>query len=351
MKKFIILTLLSLGIFFNTSFAIISPKFGIENRLSYIDLEPTEFLKNDILSNDSYFYIGFELLNPNFYFIFKPAFRVYTKYDIAFDMSSFSLKEKNDGFVTFTFDEIEFSYLNDVMAFYIGKRKFHFGEGFNRQYIFVEDSVFYDDYNSLYNTELNIYQDNITHSIGFITDTKSIDLLEEPQFYTAWYYAKYSTTELGLIGIVKYKYDLNLKNNVALGLEASYIFDFNLKLYGNINYDLLYNDQIYKNTDGIKSLIGINYNYISQNWVFIPYIEYFYEQSHSFYSIGLYTSFVDSIFSIISYFSHSPNYLMDFTIKALISYNNFDFELLYYIPIEGIEGIDNVVECKLSYSY
>ena len=73
--------------------------------------------------------------------------------------------------------KFNFTYINNIIGFYIGKRKFHFGESFNRQYMFVDESVLYNDFNSLYNTEINIYQNNITHSIGFITDTKSIDLL------------------------------------------------------------------------------------------------------------------------------------------------------------------------------
>ena len=188
------------------AFAHITPKFGIKNNFSYIDMKETEFIPNSILSNDTYFYLGFEYLNNNFYFSFKPALRIYTKdnRDIIYDNGNFIKQTDNKAYISFNFDELQFTYINDILGFYIGKRKFHFGEGFNRQYMFVGESVLYNDFDALYNSELNFYQNNITHSIGFITDTKSIDLLEEPKYYRAWYYLKYSSSHLGLMAITKY---------------------------------------------------------------------------------------------------------------------------------------------------
>lgn len=317
-------------------------------------MKETAFMPNSVLSNDTYFYLGFEYLNNNFYFSFKPALRIYTKdnIDLIYDNGNFIKQTDNKAYASFTFDEIQFTYINDIFSFYIGKRKFHFGEGFNRQYMFVGESVLYNDFDALYNSELNFYQNNITHSIGFITDTKSIDLLEEPKYYRAWYYLKYSSSHLGLMAITKYTYDLTLKNNLMLGFEASYIFDIGFKLYGNVTYNILSSDNIGKSLNDIKSLLGINYTFIyNYDFVLSPYVEYFYEDSHSFYSIGLYLSFLNNLFNIITYFSHSPNYKMDLNTKFLINYNNFSFTFNYYTPFNHDEVLEHVFEIGLEYNY
>ena len=336
------------------AFADITPKFGIKNNFNYIDMKETAFIPNSILSNDTYFYLGFEYINNNFYFAFKPSVRIYTKdnRDIIYDNGNFIKQTDNKAYASFTFDELQFTYINDIFGFYIGKRKFHFGEGFNRQYMFVDDSVLYNDFDALYNSELNFYQDNITHSIGFITDTKSIDLLEEPKYYIAWYYLKYSSSHLGLMAITKYTYDLTLKNNLMLGFEASYIFDIGFKLYGNVTYNILSSDNIGKSLNDIKSLLGINYTFIyNYDFILSPYVEYFYEDSHSFYSIGLYLSFLNNLFNIITYFSHSPNYKMDLNAKLLINYNNFSFTFNYYTPFKSNQILEHVFEIALEYNY
>lgn len=336
------------------AFADITPKFGIKNYFNYIDLKETEYIPNSILSNDTYFYLGFEYINNNFYFSFKPALRIYTKdnRDIIYDNGNFIKQTDNKAYISFNFDELQFTYINDILGFYIGKRKFHFGEGFNRQYMFVGDSVLYNDFDALYNSEINFYQNNITHSIGFITDTKSIDLLEEPKYYRAWYYLKYSSSHLGLMAITKYTYDLTLKNSLMLGFEASYIFDIGFKLYGNVTYNILSSNNIGKSLNDIKSLLGINYTFIyNYDFILSPYIEYFYEDSHSFYSIGLYLSFLNNLFNIITYFSHSPNYKMDLNTKLLINYNNFSFTFNYYTPFNYDKVLEHVFEIGLEYNY
>ena len=338
----------------SAAFADITPKFGIKNNFSYIDMKETAFIPNSILSNDTYFYFGFEYINNNFYFAFKPSVRIYTKdnRDIIYDNGNFIKQTDNKAYASFTFDELQFTYINDIFGFYIGKRKFHFGEGFNRQYMFVDDSVLYNDFDALYNSELNFYQDNITHSIGFITDTKSIDLLEEPKYYIAWYYLKYSSSHLGLMAITKYTYDLTIKNSLMLGFEASYIFDIGFKLYGNVTYNILSSDNIGKSLNDIKSLLGINYTFIyNYDFILSPYVEYFYEDSHSFYSIGLYLSFLNNLFNIITYFSHSPNYKMDLNAKLLINYNNFSFTFNYYTPFKSNQILEHVFEIALEYNY
>ena len=213
--------------------------------------------------------------------------------------------------------KFNFTYINNIIGFYIVKRKFHFGEGFNRQYMFVDEIVLYNDFNSLYNTEINIYQNNITHSIGFITDTKSIDLLKNPTYYKAWYYAKYSD---------------------------SYIFDIGLNIYGNVVYDILSKNKIGDNANDVKSLIGINYNFILS-----PYVEYFYENNYFFYSIGLYTSFFDNILNFITYFAHYPQYQMQLNVKLLVNINNFNFTFNYYTPLQTDEVLENVFELSFEY--
>ncbi|WP_300365654.1 hypothetical protein [Brachyspira sp.] len=336
------------------AFADINPKFGIKNNFSYVDLKETQYIANSILSNDAYFYLGFEYINPNYYFSFKPAIRIYTKdnRDLIYDNGSLIKQNDNKAYFSFTFDEIQFNYINEILGFYIGKRKFHFGEGFNRQYMFVGESVLYNDYEALYNTELNFYQRNITHSIGFIMDTKSIDLLKEPEYYSSWYYLKYSSSHLGLMGIAKYTYDLKKKNNLMLGFETSYIFDIGFKLYGNVTYNIVSSNNLGKSLNDIKSLLGINYTFIyNYDFILSPYVEYFYEDSHSFYSIGLYLSFLNNLFNIITYFSHSPNYKMDLNTKLLINYNNFSFTFNYYTPFNNDEILENVFEIGLEYNY
>ncbi|KLI31282.1 hypothetical protein SZ50_11300 [Brachyspira hyodysenteriae] len=336
------------------AFADISPRFGIKNSFNYIDLKENEYLGDSIFSNDTYIYLGFEYLDNNFYFSFKPAIKIYTKDNTEFIYDNGSIIKQNDNkaYASFTFDEIQFNYINEILGFYIGKRKFHFGEGFNRQYIFVGESVLYNDYESLYNTELNFYQGNITHSIGFITDTKSIDLLKEPNYYTSWYYLKYSSSHLGLMGITKYTYDLQKKNNLMLGFETSYIFDIGFKLYGNVTYNILSSNDIGKSLNDIKSLLGINYTFIyNYNLILSPYVEYFYEDSHSFYSVGLYLSFLNNLFNIITYFSHSPGYKMDLDTKLLINYNNFNFTFNYYTPFNNDEILEHTFEISLEYNY
>ncbi|WP_297275996.1 hypothetical protein [uncultured Brachyspira sp.] len=336
------------------AFADITPKFGIKNSFNYIDLKESEYIPNSILSNDTYFYLGFEYLSNNFYFSFKPAVRIYTKdnRELIYDNGSLIKQYDNKAYVSFNFDEIQFNYINEILGFYIGKRKFHFGEGFNRQYMFVGESVLYNDYDALYNTELNFYQGNITHSIGFITDTKSIDLLKEPNYYTSWYYLKYSSSHLGLMGIAKYTYDLQKKNNLMLGFETSYIFDIGFKLYGNVTYNILSSNDIGKSLNDIKSLLGINYTFLyNYDFILSPYVEYFYEDSHSFYSVGLYLSFLNNLFNIITYFSHSPNYKMDLNAKLLINYNNFSFTFNYYTPFKSNEILEHAFEISLEYNY
>ncbi len=335
------------------AFADITPKFGIKNSFNYIDLKENEYIPNSILSNNTYFYLGFEYLNNNFYFSFKPAITIYTKdnRELIYDNGNLIKQYDNKAYISFNFDEIQFNYINEILGFYIGKRKFHFGEGFNRQYMFVAESVLYNDYDALYNAELNFYQGNITHSIGFITDTKSIDLLKEPNYYTSWYYLKYSSPHLGLMGITKYTYDLQKKNNLMLGFEASYIFDIGFKLYGNVTYNILSSNNLGKSLNDIKSLLGINYSLIYYDFIFSPYVEYFYENSHSFYSIGLYLSFLNNLFNIITYFSHSPNYQMDLNAKLLINYNNFSFTFNYYTPFKSNEILEHTFEIALEYNY
>ena len=61
------------------AFADITPKLGIKNSFNYTDLKENEYIPNSILSNNTYFYLGFEYLNNNFYFSFKPAITIYTK--------------------------------------------------------------------------------------------------------------------------------------------------------------------------------------------------------------------------------------------------------------------------------
>ena len=68
------------------AFADINPKFGIKNNFSYVDLKESEYIQNSILSNDTYFYLGFEYINPNYYFSFKPAIRIYTKDNRELDL-------------------------------------------------------------------------------------------------------------------------------------------------------------------------------------------------------------------------------------------------------------------------
>ena len=94
-------------------FADITPKFGIKNNFSYIDLKENEYIPNSILSNDTYFYLGFEYLNNNFYFSFKPAIRIYTKDNREFIYDNGKLIKQNDNnaYISFNFDEIQFNYI------------------------------------------------------------------------------------------------------------------------------------------------------------------------------------------------------------------------------------------------
>ncbi|WP_295157870.1 hypothetical protein [uncultured Brachyspira sp.] len=352
--KFLNYFIIIIFVLSSSIFADINPKFGFNTSFNYIDLKETDYIPNSIFSNDTYFYLGFEYINNNYYFSFKPAVRIYTKEsrDIIFDNGNIIKKSDNKVYASFIFDEVQFTYINDIIGFYIGKRKFHFGEGFNRQYMFVDESVLYNDFNSLYNTELNIYQNNITHSIGFITDTKSIDLLKELNYYKVWYYLKYSDSHLGLMGITKYTYDLTNKNNLMLGFEASYIFDIGLKLYGNVTYNILSKNNIGKTVNDIKSLLGVNYNFIyNYNFILNPYIEYFYENSHSFYSVGLYMSFLDNLINFITYFAHSPKYKMEFNTKLLFNVNNFNLTFNYYAPFKTDEVLEHIFELSLEYNY
>lgn len=342
------------AISYSIALADITPLFGIKDSFNYIDLEENQYIPNSILSNDVYFYLGFQYLQNNYYFSIKPAIRIYTKEnrELIYENGNLIKQNDNKAYASFIFDEIQFNYINDILAFYIGKRKFHFGEGFNRQYMFVGESVLYNDFDSLYNAEINFYQNNITHSIGFITDTKSIDILQTPQYYRTWYYIKYSTAHLGLMAIGKYTYELNKKNNLMLGFETSYIFDIGLKLYGNITYDILSSNDIGKSLNDIKSLIGINYSYVyNYDFILSPYLEYFYEESHSFYSIGLYLSLFNNLFNIITYFSHSPKYKMDFNSKLLINYQNFTFNFTYFTPFDTYELLEHSFEISLEYNY
>lgn len=354
--KYIKISLCFLLFLSSSLFANIVPRFGIKSVFNYTDLKESDYVPNSIFSNDTYFYIGFEYINANFYVGFKPAFRIYTKDNtsIVYSDGSLNKKRENNAYITFTFDEAEFTYVNNILGFYFGKREFHFGEGFNRQYMFVGDSVLYNDYKSIYNTELNIYQNNITHSIGFMTDTSSIDNLKAPKYYLGWYYIKYSTPSLGLMGIAEYRYDMEEKhgNNLKLGFETSYIFDIGIKLYGNVIYNIVSNDNIGESTDNIKSLIGGTYTWMYGSAVLIsPYIEYFYEKSHSFYSIGLYTAFFDGLLNITSSFSYSPGYKMNLIARLGLNIKDFVLAFTYNTPLETDETLENIFELTLEYRY
>jgi len=353
----LLLIFLSLPLYGN-----ISPRFGIESDFSYVDLKDTTFSPDSIFSNNIQFYAGFEYLSFNFYASVKPAVRIYTtnNFTVDFENGNFIKRNETSGKITFFFEDIYFSYQGNNFGLYFGKRIFHFGEGFNRQYIFVGSSVLNDDFNALYNAEINIYQKNITHTIGFMPDTESIDKLEEPKYYLGWYSLKYSTASLGILGIAKYKYDTkNSDNNLTLGLETSYIFNTGIKLYGNVIYDILFennlgklNNNIHQRWTDFKYLVGVNYTWIYDDIVIVPALEYFYEESDSFYSLALHASFFDSLLSLTSSFVYSRDNKMNLIIIAGININDqFSLDFTYNTPLDTSDTIINIFQFSLEYNY
>lgn len=333
----------------------ISPRFGIGSDFAYIDLEDSDFTPDNIFSNSTYFYAGFEYLSFSLYVSVKPALKIYTTNDFTVTYENGNLVTRNENIakITFYFEDIYLSYQGNNFGLYFGKRIFHFGEGFNRQYMFVGSSVLNNDFNALYNAEFNIYQDNITHTIGFMPDTDSIDKLEAPEYYLGWYSINYSTASLGLMGIVEYNYNVDDNdNNVKIGFETSYIFNNSIKVYGNVTYDLINKNDIGKTTENINSLIGTTYTWMYEDIIINPYLEYFYEESHSFYSIGIYASFFDSLLSVTSSFSHSPDYEMNFIgIVGLNISDQFTLLFTYNTPLNNSDEVLNIFELALEYNY
>ena len=333
----------------------IRPSFGVKSDFNYTDLKNSPTAPDYIFNNDTSFYIGFEYLTLNFYTSITPALRIYTTNNFSVEIQNGNFIKRNEEIakITFAFDDIYFSYIGNNLSFYFGKRIFHFGEGFNRQYLFVGSSVLNDDFNALYNAEVNIYQDNITYSIGFMPDTDSIDLLENPEYYLSWYSVKYSTPSLGLLGIVDYTYNVEDKNNnLKLGFEASYIFNTGIKLYGSIIYNLIDADEIGKTTDDVNSLIGVNYTFIYDDIIINPYLEYFYEESSSFYSLGFYASFFDSLFSITSSYSYASNNKMSLIVIAGLNINDkFNLDFTYNTPLKTDEQLEQIFELGIEYNY
>ena len=353
--KYIKLTLLFLLLLCIPLYASITPNFGIETDFTYIDLKDSEFAPNNIFSNETSFYAGFEYLSFNLYVSVKPAFKIYTTNNFNIEFENGSIIKKNEVLakITFFFEDIYFSYVGNNFALYFGKRIFHFGEGFNRQYMFVGDSVLNDNYNALYNAQVNIYQGNITHGLGFMPDTDSIDKLESPLYYLGWYSINYSTSSLGLLGIAEYEYNVaDNNNNLKLGFETSYIFNTGIKVYGNILYDLINKNNIGSSTSNINSQIGINYTWLYDNHMLMPVVEYFYEDSHYFYSVAIHASFFDSLFSLTASFVHSPNYQMHFIAMAALNINDqFDMSFTYNTPLNTSDEILNIFELSLEYNY
>lgn len=354
--KYIKLTLLLLILHSISLYGDIVPRFGLESLFNYTDLKDSDFAPDNVFSNNTQFYAGFEYIDFSIYASVKPAVRIYTTNNFSTEFQDGNYIKRNEmrAKITFYFEDVYFSYLNNNFSMYFGKRIFHFGEGINRQYIFVGNSVLNDDFNALYNAEVNIYQGyNITHSVGFMPDTDSIDKLEEPKYYLGWYSLKYSTPSLGLFGIVEYTYDIeDNDNNLKLGFETSYIFNQGIKLYGNVVYDLIAKNSVGKTKNDLKSLIGINYTWIYDDIMITPVVEYFYEESHSFYSISLLAIFFDSLLSLTSSFVHSPNETMNLIVIGGVNINDqFTFDFTYNTPLDTSDIILNSFEFGLSYNY
>lgn len=335
----------------------ISPRFGIGSDFAYIDLKDSDFTPDNIFSNSTYFYAGFEYISFSLYVSVKPALKIYTTNDftVTYENGNLVMRNENIAKITFYFEDIYLSYQGNNFGLYFGKRIFHFGQGFNRQYMFVGSSVLNNDFNALYNVEFNIYQDNTTHSLGFMPDTDSIDKLQVPQYYLGWYSINYSTASLGLMGIVEYNYNMkDNNNNGKIGFETSYIFNNSIKIYGNVTYDLINKNNIGDSQDDINSLIGATYTwmYSGGKHMLMPVIEYFYEESHSFYSVGFHTSFFDSLLSVTSSFSHSPDYKMNFTgIVGLNISDQFTMLFTYNTPLDNSDEVLNIFELSLEYNY
>ncbi len=353
--KYLRLILLFLILFSISLYGDISPRFGIKSDFSYVDLKDSDFSPSYIFNNNTQFYAGFEYISFSFYASVKPALKIYTtnNFDIKFQNGSLIKRNETSVKVSFFFEDVYFSYQANNFGIYFGKRIFHFGEGFNRQYIFVGNSVINDDFNALYNAEINIYQNNITHTVGFMPDTESIDKLEAPQYYLGWYSLKYSTPSLGILGIAEYSYDVHGKSNdLTLGLETSYIFTTSIKLYGNIVYDILFKNSLGKSSNNIKSLVGVNYTWVYDHIIIVPALEYFYEDSDSFFSLALHSSFFDSLLSLTSSFIYSSDNKANLILITGININDqFTLDFTYNTPLDTSDEIKNIFEISLEYNY
>lgn len=340
----------------------VAPRFGLKSDFSYTDLKDNDFSPDSIFSNNTQFYAGFEYISFSFYASVKPAVRIYTtnNFSIEFQNGDFIKRNETSAKITFFFEDIYLSYLGNNFSTYFGKRIFHFGEGFNRQYIFVGSSVINDDFNALYNAEVSIYQNNITHTIGFMPDTESIDKLEAPLYYLGWYSLRYSDSSLGLLGVAEYRYNVrDNDNHVKIGFETSYIFNKGVKIYGNIVYNILFentlgksNNNLHQRWTDVKSLVGVNYTWIYDDITIVPALEYFYEESDSFYSLALHASFFDSLLSVTSSFVYSTDDTINLIVIAGININDqFSLDFTYNTPFNTSDEVLNIFELSLEYNY
>lgn len=208
------------------SAAAIEAGFEIENRNIFLNIKSDVYGKKYVPEIISDFYASF-FLNFNADFMYQ---------SISGQPGVF-IKDKN---VFPFFRRLRYAAFTDFLSFQIGKDSILFGEGFTKNYFFINAPINHRDEEFLWHVKFDIPVRRFLFSLGSVCDTKSLDIFTPPKWYSFWLKTEYSNPivfagfEADILFMPELKKNIQKKDGVfKAAVEVSFVLPADFKLYSN----------------------------------------------------------------------------------------------------------------------
>lgn len=309
----ILYILIFLGMFITPLYSnSIKLQGGMENKLDYTDFYEHPYISKSDLKYAGFLYLGFSSTSyvgfDQFFITITPGLLLYNKNDII---------NENQIEPTFFFRDAYIRW-DGIFSIIVGKRALGWGFGNIRQYSFFVNEEFAEETSRYYNVEIQKRTGPILFSMGFATDTASIDKLEKPTWYAPWAYVRIDNSKYTIIGTLNMFWKEKIGYDAKGSLEFQYFLPKDFQIYSTFAYNILLQDKI-GNVNEIRSLIGLQYDYMyDENFIFIPIIEYAWENYNNLLSIGFNTS-INKAWTILLFYNYEYHTQTEDTISSILS--------------------------------
>ena len=258
---------------------------GMENEFDILDFYPSTYIPNQdsILSYGGLVYLGFSATMyagfNQFTLSLLPGFTITNPLD------------NSDNYkVHFMFREAYFRFDGLDVSVIVGKRPLAWGEGFTKQYSFFVNESFATEDSRYYNIEVFKRMDATLISMGLAVDTKSIDVLEKPTWYTPWIYIQYDQELYTILSSITMTWHEGNTYDVKGALDFQYFLPKGFELYSSFAYYML-KESILGQEDELRFLAGLQHEYMHDNNIMlISFMEYAWEDYHNLFAMGMIAS-------------------------------------------------------------